>query len=390
MAMFTGSGCSVNRQEINTDFVEHYQKIIDSSDNQSFLSDNDNDKVVTLSVDSMPLSSFIRALAQQCNVSIVSEQNLDSKPVSVDVTAQPVSEVLSVVARRLGVSLTRSGDLFYLGEIRPEDRGVYVRKVKRALASDLRTTIEILRSENGRGVVYDDGLVVVGDRVELLRSLDEMFNQIENSPVGSWCVQLFVLSVADSMFSEIGLDSYVSADMSYNIVKAGSSVDSSLAVSGALSGLLRADKGDGRIESVTRPTFLIQDGSEGYYLSGQVFKLPTKSVSDSGTVTTTGYENFDVGLKILCKLVDYGSDRVQISVDLTNSSVVGYSEEGYPNISSDEFRCSSVVNSGQTLLLGSFVSDGSDQSVQGLFNMFKSSKSSKREFLIWARCYRVL
>lgn len=389
MVLLFVSGCSVNRQQVTNDFVDFYNQAISSTVQQKYVSDY-NDETITISADTMPLSSFIRSIAQMCQVSIVCDQKLDKSSVTIDVTNQPVSEVLSVVARRLGVSLTRSGDLFFLGEVKPEDRGVYVRKVKRALAADLRDTIQILRSENGRGVVYDDGLVVVGDRVELLRRLDDMFNQIEQSPVGSWSVQLFVISVSDSFYSDMGLDSSFSADMSYNLLKASSDVHSSLALSGALSGILKADTGDGRVQSITKPTFLIQDGSEAVYHSGQTFKVPVKAVSDSGTVTTTGYQDIDSGLQLSIKLVDYGSERVQLTVDLVNSAIVGYNNDGYPHLSSDKFSSTSIVQSGQTLLLGSFLSDGLDESVSGLFSLSKSKQSKQREFLLWARCYKVL
>ena len=384
------SGCTISNkiQSNDVDFVSYYKQldvVIDNNNfNSSFSADN-----LTLSVKDMPLINFVRVLANATKYSIVVDQKLDDKPVSLDIKDQPIHEVLTILARRLDVNVGRSGTMYFIGDIKPEDRGVYVRKVRRVSSDDLNGVLDVLRSTSGRGSVLPGGIVVIGDRVELLRRIDDMFNQIESAPANSFCVQLFVLSVSDNYLCNVGLDSNFSMDMTYNITKASSSIDSSFALNGVLSSMLNADKTDSSIRTVTRPTFFVQDGVDASFHSGEKIKVPLKTVSDSGTVSTTGYEDIDTGLKIDIKLIECKDNMVTLDLSLVNSDIYSYTD-GVPNLSTDEFSVTSVLNSGIVYLLGSFDSNTNDESVNGIFSLAKSDNKSARQYMIWGRIFKVL
>jgi hypothetical protein len=92
---------------------------------------------VTVSVQAMPLGMFLRYLSNNTGTSVVCQADLDTQPVTLDLVDTPVAEAIGVVARRLGVSASRTGNVFFLGISRPEDRGVLVRKVRRLSKEDL-------------------------------------------------------------------------------------------------------------------------------------------------------------------------------------------------------------------------------------------------------------
>ena len=110
----------------------------------------------------MEVVTFARMVAREAGISVVVEDDLDSKKISLEVSDTPAAEVLELVARRLGVELSRVGGAYFLGELRPEDRAVYVRRVRRLSSEELQAAVEVLISDNGRVTAYPDGLVVVG------------------------------------------------------------------------------------------------------------------------------------------------------------------------------------------------------------------------------------
>src|ERR1700736_6621481 len=77
---------------------------------------------LSLAVQDMPLTTFARWLANQSGVSVVVQASLDSSPVSIDVQGQSVEQVLAAVARRLNVAVSRLGSVYFIGELRPEDK----------------------------------------------------------------------------------------------------------------------------------------------------------------------------------------------------------------------------------------------------------------------------
>src|SRR5689334_16514110 len=75
---------------------------------------------VTLSCSGLSMVEFSRLLADKCQVSIAWDASLDKFPVTVEAKDQDVSVVLGVVARRAGCQLSRTGNLFFLGTLKPE------------------------------------------------------------------------------------------------------------------------------------------------------------------------------------------------------------------------------------------------------------------------------
>ena len=94
-----------------------------------------------------------------------------------------------MLGRRLNCRATRIGNVWFLGAIAPEDRGVLVRSVRRLKAEELTKVCTLFASEVGRQVAFEDGLVVVADRVEVLQRLVQALDQLEATPAGCWVVR---------------------------------------------------------------------------------------------------------------------------------------------------------------------------------------------------------
>jgi type II secretory pathway component GspD/PulD (secretin) len=98
---------------------------------------------ITLSADQMPVSEFVRTLSDQAGVSVIVESGLESKTITMEVRDQPISDVLNFVARRFGVNVRNHGNLYYIGALQPDDRGVLVRRVRRLSKDQLAEVLQV-------------------------------------------------------------------------------------------------------------------------------------------------------------------------------------------------------------------------------------------------------
>ena len=259
---------------------------------------------VTMVAQDMSVGDFLRYVANATSLSVVAEQSLDDKHVTVNVRDVPIDDVLQAVARRLGVQLTKAGSVYYLGVLRAEDRGVLVRRVPRLSSDDLKGAVTTLLSEFGRVSAYPDGLVVVGDRVEVIQRVSEMLDRVEKAGSETWVVQLYVLEKNSSDTSDIGVDIVPAAELAASLATASGSFTHPLTgkASASLDATLRAALAKSRAKIVTSPMFLLADGGQTKFTSGKQILVPRRNVSNQGTVTTVGYDTFQAGTSIVVRV----------------------------------------------------------------------------------------
>jgi type II secretory pathway component HofQ len=206
------SGCrSAQVTAKKCQFKNYYDRLVD--DRKVREENKTTSKVLTISAKDMPLYSFLRWIADQSDVSVICDRSLDDSPITIDVINTPLTDILSAIARRLNVDLTQQGNLFYMGALKPEDRGVLVRKVRRLGADDLQKTVQVLLSDMGRVASYSDGLLVVGDRVRVLQRIHSMLDQVEASQSNTWIVQIHIISTNEGFSRELGFKTETSLEL---------------------------------------------------------------------------------------------------------------------------------------------------------------------------------
>lgn len=343
------------------------------------------DMRLTISSADMPLSSFLRWIADRTRASIICDQSLDAAPVTIDVIDTPLADILSAVARRLNVDLTQQGNLYYMGTLKPEDRGVLVRKVRRLDADNLQRTVEVLLSDMGRAASYSDGLLVVGDRVRVLQRIHAMLDQVEAAESNTWIVQLYLISAQDSFSRELGLDTETSLDMAATFAAGARTRD----VSGALSAMLKATRTTGKASIVAQPLMLLLDGGNCSFQDGDTIPIPQKTVSDSGTVTTSGYEYVNTGLIIASSLREVSPVTAKCQLDIQLTSITGYVGDA-PVVNGQKFSTTAVLDTGGVYLLGSLTRRQKQRDTQGsLFPTLFAASKSGGDIQVWLRCFRI-
>lgn len=373
-------GCSLTKVNVpDPNFVNYYKQ--QQAETVKDLHDRKQDgQKLTLSAQNMPLTEFLWWLSNESGISVVCAKNIDSDPVTIDIVNQGVDGVLSVVARRLGVQVTRTNNVYYLGPLSPEDRGVLVRRVSRLKGEQLVNSVTCLLSEHGRVTGYDDGLVIVGDKVEILQRISELIEGIETAPSDSWVVQLFLFSFHNEKLLEYGVDLSLDANLSIGVL------GNADVKSGYLNAVLNATQDDKLVTLLSNPLFVLADGSQFSYVSGQNVPIAKKVVSDAGTVSTTGYDYQQTGLQFQVSLRQVQQSKASLHLIFESSTIVDYVESA-PVTSTERFESSVNLRSGQTYLVGSIKSQQQSDRVVGFFRQSKSTSGDTLQ--IWCRAYKI-
>lgn len=344
---------------------------------------------LTLSAEGMPLVHFLRWVSDEAGVSVIADSSLDAKKVSVDVIDVPVSQLLGSVSRRFNVDLTRTGNVFFLGRTRPEDRGTLVRKVNRLNGEELQQAIQTLLSENGRAIALSDGVVIVGDTVEVLGKVNELLDGIERAPLDGWVVQFHLLSINDSASRELGLDVVPALELSAALAASstGGTTDA-LSAAGTLNGILRATATTEGAGIVARPMFLMVDGVTGRHSNADTVPIVKRAITESGAITTEDVEFIDIGLVVDVGLREVGDSRALLTVKVQLSSLTGFVQD-IPTSRGQNYETTAVVESGGVYLLGEMVRTDQRQSKEGILGTVDTSENENQTVQVWVRAYRV-
>lgn len=358
----------------------------------------DRGRRVSVSVDGMRLPEFVRWLSDTAGISVVSAAGLDDKTVTLDVTDQGVDDVLGMVARRLGVEITRTGRLYYIGELRKEDLGVLTRRVARLSAEELAGSVRVLLSDSGAVQSFEDGLIVVGDRVEVLRRVNELLDGIEAAESVTWAVQFYVVQLGESDLRDLGVDLEPAVELAYTFgaTSAGmvpgaiAAADAVTRLDGGLSAVLRASGEAGSVRIVAEPLVLVGDGGKASVRRGQSVPIPQRTLTEQGAIQTTGYDRIETGLVLDVECRELSASLARLTLNLRLSEIDGFSGPDDVPITSQqtvETRCD--VAHGGTYLVHS-LQRAAKRDTWRKWLQFGQEKEHERTILqVWCRVYRI-
>jgi type II secretory pathway component GspD/PulD (secretin) len=344
----------------------------------------------------MPVSDFIRVLSAKYGAAVVFDDQLDSRRISAELQNTPLVDVFGLLSRRLGVQVSRVGDAWFVGKLRVEDKGFLVRKVRRLTDQGLNQAVQVLLSEAGRSVSYNDGLVVVSDRVEVLQRVSGLLDAIESARADTWVIQLYLVAVSDDVKATFGADTTALANLSYSFAKASaglpiSSTPGGGSLTSSLSAALSTTASKASVRLVGKPLFLIGDGESANFQSGVTVPVPKKTVSDQGTVTTSGFDYIQAGLSASCSLRETTSAGAKLTVGVSIGQITGYVENA-PVQTKSTFNTVAVVQAGGVYLLGSLDQDEKDINDKGLtprLLLLKDHEGKRANVEVWARVFRI-
>jgi type II secretory pathway component GspD/PulD (secretin) len=397
--LLAAPGCAKSKRSANNStpvFSQIYKELEQAP--ASIVPMTTSERRLTLSCEKMPLPKFLQFVATETGVSLVADEGLDSRSVTLEASDVTLAELLGTVARRLGVQIGRVGSTWYLGQLRGEDRGVLVRRVRRLSQDGVKSAVDVMLSDAGRLSTFPDGLLVCGDRVEVLERIRDLLDRVEASGAESWAVQLYLISLSETKATELGINAQPLIELSHALATKSNGLglstttpDDIKKLSNALTSVLKASASSQDIRIVAQPLFLLLDGESSKFSSGISIPIPKRSVSDQGTVTTQGYEFVNSGLDCDASIREVSAQLVRFKVAVELGQLQGFVEEA-PIRSKDRFETVAVLSSGGVYLLGSLSRDERNQSVSGPFSMLPTNRKSdgkRSDVQIWAKVFRV-
>jgi hypothetical protein len=338
----------------------------------------------------MSVQNFAKYISSKAGVGVIYSQKLDHVKITGDYVNASVEEIIASVARRFDIEVVHINNTYYLGVFRPEDRGFLVRKIGGYTNEELQKALDVILSEKGKAVVYSGGVVVCADRESVLTRISSMLDNMESITYNVWIVQLYYVSIRTDKLLKAGAEVYPTGEIAYKVnqtqsmsldnVASGFDFDK-VAIKAVLS--LANDTNYANIEAC--PMFLLRDGSTGSWRDGEITPIPQKTVSDQGTVTTTGYEMYETGFSLDLSIREL-NNGAYLFFHLKDSRIVSYKEYA-PVTANIELKAETAVKSNHVYLLGE-ISKKVQQNSRTQFLSF-SDDDGRVLLQLWARVYKI-
>lgn len=337
--------------------------------------------ITSLSVHRMPLASFVRILSDRFDIGIVCSEDVNEKQVTGEFKNSSLKSILNVVSRQVKVDVIRDGNTYYIGSLRPEDRGVLFRKCYGLAKDEILRMLQSSISVQGKCEVAENGIIVVTDHESVLRRCVELLDYLEIAESPTWILQLYFVSLRKDAIIDAGLATKSSGMISYDIAENRFSVDEA-----KIEALFTFDASSQFADVYATPMMLIRDGTEAVWTDGETVPIVKKTVSDYGTVSTSGYDYKDVGFTVKGRAVETRQRKVNLRLDIEMSEIKGYTETA-PNIVQTAFHQDVDLRPNKIYLLGE-LSKFTDVTGQNQILNFGAS-TGKINLQVWGKIYRL-
>lgn len=341
---------------------------------------------------------FARHLSNLAGVSIIMEQSLDRSPVSIDVVEQPVGHVLSYVARRLGREVTRTGSLYFVGQLTEADKGVLVRRVQGLDSKGVQQAVSVLLSPDGKIASFSNGLLVVGDRIDSLSKIEDMLRQLETQESPVWCVQLLEVVYTEEAAEVFRLDVaptvQLAAAYASGPVLGGTALPAAAFNGGdvssmvGISALLEASKTETGVAIGGRAMFLLADGETGRLKNGERFPiLTTTTLTETRTQSEqVSFEQVGTEIEIGCREDIQGEASIEVSYSV--SDILGM-VEGYPRIANKSIDTKLRVSGSGSFLVGEYKRQTQKRQASSWLTLGQSRTDAEELVQVWVVACRV-
>jgi len=341
--------------------------------------------LVTMAAVEMGMPEMMRALSMETGASVIWEEDLDQALISLEVNQVPLEVVMEHIARRLGVGLSMEGDLYFLGQLMPEDRAVMVVQVGRWDQKTVTEALGTVVTQNGSVWVSPDGVCVVSEQVGTLRKVESLLNGLQAFQAGGWIVQLLLVEASGSSSVSLGIDT----DLDIEVSAAFSSTSSTAEYGGTARAALKADIESQRVELFAQPLLLCVDGGESSVKRVEVVPVAEYTTLETGAVVTSGYSEIEVGLQCKVGVRADGDGGALVNYDVSLGEIQAYVDNRVPVRTQETLAGEVVMQSGGTYLLGSLERGRAREGRDGVFQLARSTTREGTRLEVWAMAVEV-
>lgn len=309
------SGCKTTdkmtrilRNDVKPVFVPLERFEFGQTPDPRFMMKDGSTDFVTARFDGLPLKTALNFLASQSGVTIICSQGIDNHEIYGVYEQMPLNDVLRSIAARANVQLSYSGGVFFLGDIRQEDK---VTVVCRNLPTDeFVSNISDIYGGELKAVSVGSCLWLSGSFYLIEKAIADIERLRE---------RLSRVYVAEVFFVRVREEDFLKFAADLNI-KAIDVLGSSFAMSQMFEMIVSGDAGLGRVAIDQRPVLYLSESRESTFSIGSDLTLEKKAVSKDGIIETTGYQQFSDGLDLKLKLSRVSEYLYSINFDLSVST----------------------------------------------------------------------
>ena len=378
------SSCqSVNKSvksKVSLDFTDYYN-MLETIKRQS--SKGVSEEKYTFSATEMKFREFAFWFVRKTSKGFVYSRELDDKTISVEFFNATCEEIINAVSQRFDVKYELNGNTYFIGNLKDEETSYMVRNIKGIKYEDMKTGLEMMKTTKSKVHVTQQGILFYSDRASNIKKIENILTDLENIQINTWVVQFFIIQFVDDSSFNFGMENATSGDISLllkNFIKPDLNMgDLAFRLSAVLSG---KDTGSKVISS---PMILATQGTKAIWNDGSEIPVPNKTVSDSGTVTTSGYTRLQTGLQIECTLYETKTGAL-MDLTIEDSSILNYIEYS-PVLNKIKLQSQFQLNENSVYLIGELRRKKNSDGLQSLFSWEKSKSDSR--VCVYTRIYRI-
>ena len=378
------SSCqSVNKSvksKVALDFTDYYN-MLETIKRQN--TKGVSEEKYTFSATEMKFREFAFWFVRKTSKGFVYSNELDEKIISVEFFNATCEEIINAISQRFDVKYELNGNTYFVGSLKDEETSYLVRKINGLKYEDMKTGLETMKTTKSKVYVTQQGILFYSDRASNIKKIETVLSDLENIQINTWVVQFFIIQFVDDKSFNFGMENATSGDISLllkNFIKPDLNMgDLAFRMSAVLSG---KDTGSKVISS---PMILATQGTKAIWNDGSEIPVPNKTVSDSGTVTTSGYTRLQTGLQIECTLYETKTGAL-MDLTIEDSSILNYIEYS-PVLNKIKLQSQFQLNENSVYLIGELRRKKNSDGLQSLFSWEKSKSDSR--VCVYTRIYRI-
>jgi type II secretory pathway component GspD/PulD (secretin) len=333
------------------------------------------DRLVTARFVNCNFRDGMRQLTELTGRPISWDKSLDNAVIDGTFVDQPLNQVLDFLSRRLNVTVSVNDNMYFLGTVTEGDFVSAVVRVPPVSREELQAALSTTGS--GKAVIIGS-FIWITDTLEHVRKLVADLDMIREKSERSYLAEVFFIRVNEEDFLRL------TADLRFNQVDIFSSAFN---ISQLFSMFVDADGKLGSTVIDTRPVLLLSEGRQATFEVGNEITRERKALSETGIISTMGYDKFQDGIILSLMLSRVSDERYSLDMELEVSTFDKTDTATIPA------KQSSILKSpGMLIKDGGVVYAGSlkRRDASKAFGVFSLDGGRGSDLLtIWVRCREV-
>ncbi len=334
-------------------------------------------RTVSVRFDGVPFAQAMAILSQEANVPIVWSSSMDSTLAFGTFQGVSIQSVLEVLSRRAGASVAQVGGVYYLGEVKKEDRAFAVVRVPPVDRSELLEALKNAISINGT-VSIVGSCVWICDDAESIRKIITAVEDIRSKNERSYVAEVYFLRLSEEHFVRL------TADLQIRQIDIFSSAFN---MSELFEMFLDGDAGTGWAKIDQRPVLFVPEGRKVVIQDGKEITREQKSMTKEGGIETTGYAKFTDGTRLELQINRVSERKYAVDMNLSISMFDKADKATIPGRDNSSLEADGLqVEDSQVYYVGSLRRNNRNDN----YGMFSLNFGKSHDFLtIWLRVREV-